>query len=504
MADFQAFDATTHPIVKLEDDWNNLLAHGLVKPASYVVHLNGSYYEAINGSTGLISYGGADNAGAADGTDAKAVLQAAINAGQKIIVKDMTATLSDAISVSNANRVIRGFGVENTKLVGAAGVSIFDVTADYVSIEHMTLDTDTNAGHATVAVGDANHCTLRNLICKGSDQMFTVYWVGPTGATLDSPTYDKYNRMINCKLYDKYDGDGLSLSFQQHFILQNIYEEGSRLAVYGTRDSVISNYTFKKGAGYATNFNGIWVTNPCYNLEFNKILLEDAGTPYFAETAAARTSEKININGLIAKSTTNNNSFDIIIDNARSVSLSNLQLENSCTVTLYPNCQDIHIAHSPRLPSVVFSQGAAETLTGIHVNDCTFPTFTARGGQNQYALVNFNNGSFVDLIIRNNKIYNTNALYQVIEKTGVFVDHNRGYVTENSGTATILNTTTSIPVTHGCDYTPSAGDIDVHPIETLNLASFWYVDTITSTQFTIHVNVDPGQDVDFKWSVRRI
>ena len=79
-----------------------------------------------------------------------------------------------------------------------------------------------------------------------------------------------------------------------------------------------------------------------------------------------------------------------------------------------------------------------------------------------------------------------------------------GYVTENGGTATISNGSTSIVVSHGCDYTPSAEDIDVHPIESLGSASFWWVDTITSTQFTIHVNADPGQDVDFKWSVRRI
>lgn len=67
------------------------------------------------------------------------------------------------------------------------------------------------------------------------------------------------------------------------------------------------------------------------------------------------------------------------------------------------------------------------------------------------------------------------------------------------GTATIANTTTSIAVTHSLGVTPNAADLLVHPIETLNSASFWWVDTITSTQFTINVNADPGQDVDFAW-----
>jgi hypothetical protein len=82
MADFQAWDQTSHPIVRLEDDWNQLLDHGLTKPCAYIVRVNGSYYEALSGVAGTVAYGGADNAGSTDGTSANAVLQAAItNAG---------------------------------------------------------------------------------------------------------------------------------------------------------------------------------------------------------------------------------------------------------------------------------------------------------------------------------------------------------------------------------------------------------------------------------------
>ena len=80
-----------------------------------------------------------------------------------------------------------------------------------------------------------------------------------------------------------------------------------------------------------------------------------------------------------------------------------------------------------------------------------------------------------------------------------FVRDNMGFVTENSGTATLLNGTTSITVDHGLDVTPSAGDIMVTPIGSLGSASFFYIDTYTSTQFTIHVNADPGANVDFAW-----
>ena len=80
---------------------------------------------------------------------------------------------------------------------------------------------------------------------------------------------------------------------------------------------------------------------------------------------------------------------------------------------------------------------------------------------------------------------------------------NIGYVTENADIATLVSGQTAIVVSHGCDYTPSAGDISVTAMESLGAASYWYFDTITSSQFTIHVDVNPGQDVDFAWNINR-
>jgi parallel beta-helix repeat protein len=83
MVDAQAFSSTSHPIVRLEDDYNNILDHFIEKPLAYLVRVNGSYYEAIQGGSssgaGTIAYGGAANAGGTSGTDAQAVIQAALD-----------------------------------------------------------------------------------------------------------------------------------------------------------------------------------------------------------------------------------------------------------------------------------------------------------------------------------------------------------------------------------------------------------------------------------------
>jgi hypothetical protein len=76
------------------------------------------------------------------------------------------------------------------------------------------------------------------------------------------------------------------------------------------------------------------------------------------------------------------------------------------------------------------------------------------------------------------------------------IKDNTGYVTESKGTATLLNTTTSIVVAHGCSATPT--NITVTP-GSIGNATKWYVDTIGATEFTIHVDQDPGADITFYW-----
>jgi parallel beta-helix repeat protein len=86
------------------DDWNNLLDHGLERCAAYVIRVNGSYYEAINGSTGVITYGGSNDAGGSDGTDADVVINAALSAvetagGGGLYFKYGTYTIDAKLSV---------------------------------------------------------------------------------------------------------------------------------------------------------------------------------------------------------------------------------------------------------------------------------------------------------------------------------------------------------------------------------------------------------------------
>jgi hypothetical protein len=104
-------------------------------------------------------------------------------------------------------------------------------------------------------------------------------------------------------------------------------------------------------------------------------------------------------------------------------------------------------------------------------------------------------------IVRNN-VYN-----QVSFTTGtglqqldnVVLDGTTYKKTAESGTATIASGSTSVVVNHGLATTPTR--VLVTPRENpTNAVSFWWVDTLTTTQFTIHVNTDPGaSNLDFDW-----
>ncbi len=83
---------------------------------------------------------------------------------------------------------------------------------------------------------------------------------------------------------------------------------------------------------------------------------------------------------------------------------------------------------------------------------------------------------------------------------GTLVKDNIGYVTENSGTATIANGQTSVTITHGLATTPTR--VHVTPTLLSNAASFWVTDK-GATTFVINVNADPGAGTaTFDWKAQ--
>lgn len=85
--------------------------------------------------------------------------------------------------------------------------------------------------------------------------------------------------------------------------------------------------------------------------------------------------------------------------------------------------------------------------------------------------------------------------------TNSIVRNNIGFVTEAKGTGSIASGATTAVITHGLGITPSAANIHITLTENpTNTPGAVFVTSITSTQFTVNVENDPGaSNLDFSW-----
>ena len=120
-------------------EWNALLDHALIVPASYIIYKVDTEYRAKNGLTGKIDY---------SGTDASTVIQAAIDAltnGGKIFIKSGTYIITNPIEIVG-ELTLEGENCESTilKLSNGANCNVFEYTgAAYIyfpTFKHLRIE----------------------------------------------------------------------------------------------------------------------------------------------------------------------------------------------------------------------------------------------------------------------------------------------------------------------------------------------------------------------------
>ena len=139
-------------------EWNALLDHGLEKPTSYIIRINGSTFEAVNAHTGKIDY---------SGTDASSVIQSAINAGAgKVFLKRGRYNLSSELTI-NEGVVLEG------EVLGAPLVTDKrTVLVTYKDTDFITLKGGSELKNLDIAMGTAlsdSHAILNITSSSGVD-----------------------------------------------------------------------------------------------------------------------------------------------------------------------------------------------------------------------------------------------------------------------------------------------------------------------------------------------
>jgi len=445
MVEFTAYHAVTHPLVKVIDDWNSLLDHGLEKAASYVIRKNGATYEAINGSTGKISFSGANAA-----TVINSCITALSASGGTIFIKngqyDITASINltgaKSITLTGETRAleIAGWG---TRLNAANGLNSPVITSN-------------NGAEIDASL------LIKDLIISGNS-------VGQ-GVNADGIYFKNtfYSTIENVYVYDaKF--DGFSILQSEVILIKNCYAfnnkhhgfyiptNEARLTNCQTANNALAGIFF---SGFGVHLNNVlaW-QNAQYGIIGN--ILDDFS---------------------IVDCDSWNNAFDgINIDTSTGGRIIGCESKNNAAG--HAGILLVDAIGVLVLGNQVFDdQGAPTQDYGIYET-----------GTSNYNVIL---GNRIDGCVTSNiRVIGANTK----------VKYNQGFVTENRVPATITAAATSIVVPHLCDYTPAVGDI--HPTLTnlpTNDIGDVYVDTIGAANFTLHCrNVPGGATAIFDVEIRR-
>jgi len=153
--------------------------------------------------------------------------------------------------------------ITNTNPTGG----LLSVRVDHTVVEGLTLDAQSSNTRQALGVL-ANDVTVQYCRILGGRQFFAIYYAGPSGATPAAPLYNSGNRLLNDYVSDLVDNDGISWSFQENSLIENLVHTGSRLALYVDRYVTVQNETYRpgpQGGGTA----GFWISAPSDHITIN-------------------------------------------------------------------------------------------------------------------------------------------------------------------------------------------------------------------------------------------
>ena len=159
-----------------------------------------------------------------------------------------------------------GAGLVTITNTNASG-GLLSIRADHTVVENLTLDAQSANSRQALGV-IANYVTVQFCRILGGSQFFAIYYAGPAGATPSAPAYNSGNRLLGDSVNDLTTNDGISWSFQQYSLIENLVHTGSRLALYVDRYVTVQNEIYRpgpQGGGTA----GFWISAPSDHITIN-------------------------------------------------------------------------------------------------------------------------------------------------------------------------------------------------------------------------------------------
>ena len=514
-----------------------------VNDYSYIIFTDGSTYYGKNGNTGAIDY---------SGTSAATVIQNAINAltsGGKVLIKAGTYTITANIK-PKSNVVLQGEGIDITILraSGTLGVISKNDNTPMSNFYLMDMTLDGNNTVTGAVVNFNNYATNFNIIrCKVMNAG-TNFLAFKVGNVFDSIFYD---------VTPSGSADMVAGIYNGSRIMRNTFQGGNAQGLTNggpTSNITISDNTFlsiptkaislESGVGKISDYiisNNIFRGSgdadiQIFNSGFaigNLTITGNFGTSYLnlgtngkshGNLIAENTFKRIQVNGdrnLVANNKVINNdstngigAISVYEDTQGNRIIGNYVAESSengiwvrrsdnNTIIgnlLYENGRRANNTYDG-IAIIGFGPGTSDNN---QISGNTVITATT-GNKTRYGI---NHASGSNNIIMENELVGTfgTASMVLTSATTTIANQNKGFVTEAKGTGTINSGSTSVVITHGLSYTPTAGDLTItFTNNPTNNPGNWWISSITSTQFTVNVRSDPGAStLTFNWAARRV
>ena len=452
----------TIPPKLTKTEWNALLDHALIVPASYIIYKVDTEYKAKNGLTGKIDY---------SGTDASTVIQAAINGGKgKIFVKKGNYLLSAMLTIPS-NSILEGEVGTVFTLVDDAGFAnpIRVINAENVVLNRFKLDG--NKVNQTVYDKDGI------LISNSSDVLVNEVWstknFGEGIEIINSSRITVTNNfLLNNGGTSPNFGDGIGIDSSSYSIISgnmiiNNTCEAVDIANESHYNTVSNNIMIGNRVGV-----GIRVAGSSFNVVQGNIIKDSTENGVSIYDTATN-------NILLGNQIVGNGIFGVKVDSNNNQIENNIVSNNTETGIQISGTSTYNIIEG----NTIFQNGrhgvALETNTVLNLlsNNVIY-------SNSQEINITYNNirlvGSYNNIIhniVRKGTLTNKPAYgilvagsFQTVEHndfrdggetrnltrsgTNLTMHFNHGYATENSGTATISASTTVV-FAHGLAGTPT-------------------------------------------------
>jgi hypothetical protein len=422
---------------------------------------------------------------------------------------------------------LQGTDITNATITKEASYTVWKSGSTYYALNGATGATTSNANAATLVQGLLNSGVV-SLFFKNGDYVFTATLTPSAMDQLSGESWDTkfylastlHAALIDIDIVDTvkisniaFDGINESTSTQGLIFLENCnYISIDRCSfrnmhTVGILSSQQTNYAV------ISNCRSEDTPHQAYNIQGHGNILRDSIARNCSERA-------IVVGSAIGCQVVNN-----YVNQAGSVG-EGIQISYEATDTLIDGNRVYNCLTGRSMVIEAKDGGGLGThliyhtdITNNFITNSSGGIILASDGGNQIVYLNINNNEMD--IYPNSAVYIdhniggmhyvsiTNNMLNAVMDISLFpsdfrVYRNRGIVTENSGTATVLSGTTSIYILHGCSYTPTAKDISYVFTELpTNVITYQYIGNLSATGFTLYTSDPGGSNLDLSWAVRR-